>query len=676
MSELDKEQHTIVIDPRAYNFMKSTAITNIVDALIELITNSDDAYQKNKDTLTKPYKIDIEVDYKSPNEDIIGHIRVRDQASGLTAEQMQKCFTIVGQFNSDASARGFFSRGAKDISALGKVTFESIKDGKYSNMFINADSTTRFNNINEDVTEEIRSSLGIINNGLSVTIDIKNTFHLNEPKFFFETFPRTLSIRNIMASTAHNITMTTKNHTSIEDRSELIRYTFPKGNILLDVIYTVPKYGYQAHFTVFKLDEPYSGNPDPRFNESGFMITSGNVIHGTETFGKYFKFNPDLKYLYGSIHCDGINSLLYNFDETTSNRFNPFPLVDPNRISGINRKHPFYGRLLSVPLTKIEQILLEFNKSKTDDILMNINLQDFSNLAQQLNLVDLNLIEDNTSVQKLVTDRQSELVKVNKTHRQRLITVERNFMFQLHQIKAEQNSNETAVIEFTPEEATNLPPTVKSIKLSNGNVAVPIKNLFTQEFTPPVLINGNYTDIPEDKASDYELYKEISDKVKDYNIKDMYIQDRLNATNNVDKTASDWSKSTTSNEMEIKFTRDDTDNYKYKIKKEGQKISIIINTGNSILKEFMNTESTINGTTSSKAIIMLNEMLTDAFVRLLVEKDISTSDSKMFTKLDSAEILSSIYGMHDAKVKLVEDSVFEIIKKLLERRKEAKTNTN
>ena len=90
----------------------------------------------------------------------------------------------------------------------------------------------------------------------------------------------------------------------------------------------------------------------------------------------------------------------------------------------------------------------------------------------------------------------------------------------------------------------------------------------------------------------------------------------------------------------------------------------------------MNTESTINGTTSSKAIIILNEMLTDAFVRLLVEKDVSTSDSKMFTKLDSAEILSSIYGMHDAKVKLVEDSVFEIIKKLLERRKEAKTNTS
>ena len=90
---------------------------------------------------------------------------------------MQKCFTIVGQFNSDASARGFFSRGAKDISALGKVTFESIKDEKYSNMLINADSTTKFDNINEDVTEEIRSSLGIINNGLSVTIDIKNTFH-------------------------------------------------------------------------------------------------------------------------------------------------------------------------------------------------------------------------------------------------------------------------------------------------------------------------------------------------------------------------------------------------------------------------------------------------------------------------------------------------------------------
>ena len=69
------------------------------------------------------------------------------------------------------------------------------------------------------------------------------------------------------------------------------------------------------------------------------------------------------------------------------------------------------------------------------------------------------------------------------------------------------------------------------------------------------LLNFNFS-----KSNFLKIYEFINNK--DYNIKDMYIQDRVNTTNNVDKTASDWSKSTTSNEMEIKFTRDDTDNYK------------------------------------------------------------------------------------------------------------------
>ena len=126
MTTLTTEKQIIKIDPRAYNFMKSTAITNITDALVELLTNSDDAYQKNKELFTAPYLIDIEVNYDGIDSEHCGSIYVRDQATGLTADSMYKCFTIVGEYNSDKKARGFFSRGAKDISALGDVIFESI----------------------------------------------------------------------------------------------------------------------------------------------------------------------------------------------------------------------------------------------------------------------------------------------------------------------------------------------------------------------------------------------------------------------------------------------------------------------------------------------------------------------------------------------------------------------
>ena len=186
------------------------------------------------------------------------------------------------------------------------------------------------------------------------------------------------------------------------------------------------------------------------------------------------------------------------------------------------------------------------------------------------------------------------------------------------------------------------------------------------------MLKGNYSDLPDDKATDYELYKETSDKLTEYDIKDLFVQDKLNIKNNVDTTNDSWNNSTNSNELEILFRKEDNNNYKFKIKKEGSKVSIIINTGNSVLSQFMNTQNNINGTTSSKAIIMLNDMLTDAFVRLLVQKDVNTFSQSAFSKSEPIEVVNDIYTLHDNKIKQVEDMVFDIIKKLLARRKEIK----
>ena len=46
------------IGTRAYKYIRSGAVKSIVDALIELITNSHDAYN-NSENLEKPYKINI-----------------------------------------------------------------------------------------------------------------------------------------------------------------------------------------------------------------------------------------------------------------------------------------------------------------------------------------------------------------------------------------------------------------------------------------------------------------------------------------------------------------------------------------------------------------------------------------------------------------------------------------
>ena len=63
-------------------------------------------------------------------------ISVTDRAIGLTSEDAEKCFLTVGNYTSHETSRGFFSRGAKDVSNIGHVTFETIKDGLYSKVEI------------------------------------------------------------------------------------------------------------------------------------------------------------------------------------------------------------------------------------------------------------------------------------------------------------------------------------------------------------------------------------------------------------------------------------------------------------------------------------------------------------------------------------------------------------
>ena len=90
---------------------------DVIRALIELITNADDAYN------SKGGKIQIRfLKAKKPFQAIIS---VHDQATGLNADGLETAFARLGDLNQkfvgDMGTRGLFGRGAKDVAALGKA---------------------------------------------------------------------------------------------------------------------------------------------------------------------------------------------------------------------------------------------------------------------------------------------------------------------------------------------------------------------------------------------------------------------------------------------------------------------------------------------------------------------------------------------------------------------------
>ena len=122
MKEL--ERRDIQSHTRALSQSAKLAVRDVYDAIVELVTNCDDRYQ----ILKSNGIIEIEVERRRGDKNSM--LRVRDFADGMDAVTMSRKLSWIGGMDSGLDkgedVRGTHSRGAKDVAALGHVTFESI----------------------------------------------------------------------------------------------------------------------------------------------------------------------------------------------------------------------------------------------------------------------------------------------------------------------------------------------------------------------------------------------------------------------------------------------------------------------------------------------------------------------------------------------------------------------
>ena len=141
---------------------------DVVRALIELITNADDAYDG------KGGHIVIEV--SEVEQPFKWKISIHDQASGLDAEGLKKAFTHLGdenkKFAADQGTRGLFGRGAKDVAVFGKARFHSIKKGAYSDITVLPTAQWELNSANSKPTEANYKELNLKSGQSGLTAEL------------------------------------------------------------------------------------------------------------------------------------------------------------------------------------------------------------------------------------------------------------------------------------------------------------------------------------------------------------------------------------------------------------------------------------------------------------------------------------------------------------------------
>jgi|UPI00048F39A6 hypothetical protein len=321
---------------------------DVLFALLELITNADDAYAGSLG------KITINVSKPDLVTGIID-VSVADHAKGLSPELLLEKFTVLGganeQFQEEDNSRGLLGRGAKDVASLGSVTFATIKDEIYSYLTLQSNGSY----IAEEGTaalDEHRESLnlGPGQNGLTATMHIKPT---------------------IKIPTLNELNKKLSSHAQLRDliqRREI--YIFDKRTVKPGVVvepsvapsvqilkekFKVEGYSQEVELVLNRMESYISGRPGP-YTQQGILVKSGVTIYENTGFGN--DAHPSMGFISGYIVAPEINSLIRQHDKKADVGGR---LIRRDR-EGLVKAHPYMIALTKVVNSHLAPVLGEIQQ--------------------------------------------------------------------------------------------------------------------------------------------------------------------------------------------------------------------------------------------------------------------------------------------------------------------------
>ncbi len=163
-----------------------------IRAIVELVTNADDAYDGVATNRKGKIRIEWERHRKSPTI-----LTVSDKARGMTQQEMLHRLGRLGErtsgFESGEQRRGFFGRGAKDVAHFGPARWESKRNGERTRFEI----VYRSGATDEGVVTEL-PRVEKRDTGTTVTLDIQPRFPAPLESTLMDRLRRHYALRPIL----------------------------------------------------------------------------------------------------------------------------------------------------------------------------------------------------------------------------------------------------------------------------------------------------------------------------------------------------------------------------------------------------------------------------------------------------------------------------------------------
>jgi hypothetical protein len=357
---------------------------DVLRALVEIITNSNDSYSRLEDAgLHARGEIFIDVLRKHKNS----VIRVRDFAEGMNDVRMDHVVGTYGEATSglkeDMHVRGMWGRGLKDaIFGLGYGYVSSIQgDTLYRSSLLLKEGVPTFS-LEEptSATDERRAEHGILEgNGTEIEIVVSRE-DVKMPQFenLRNYLQRHFELRTIMANPARRIILRNLSSLHQVKHEYVLSYKSPMGEMVLDERFEIAGYPASAHLQLLRSNIQLSTRGEEGdYADAGLLVISQATVISLTMLK--FENDPYASFFYGSLECDYLHELLKH-DE---------PVLTATR-DGINWTLPFAKALKQAVEGRIEPLVLVEREHALQDEQMKLDKR----LRKKLNktIRELNVI--------------------------------------------------------------------------------------------------------------------------------------------------------------------------------------------------------------------------------------------------------------------------------------------
>lgn len=351
--------------------------SNVVDYIVELITNADDSYKRleSKGLVPKDNAKPIYIELRHFRDEYV--FSVTDNAEGLNKEQIQNIFSRYGSDNAGGemvASRGIFGQGATDVmvnAAMDKkhAMLESIKEGEISKFYFGWDEDTGKRYLKEKIVkfnkgqfEEYRLKYYVPENGTIMTFGVPTAVKFKQATLI-DDIEGSYSLRYILSAPNRQVFI-------IRGKS---RHLLSSSKHLFDEEKLLKEYQFEFKYSdidiIGKLrlyrNEQKSKNAD--YKTDVLVSDTNGVVYANTMFG--FEKMAKAKDISGKLILDG----LYSLCKKHLNQPYPDEIINDDR-TGFNTKHDFYQVLtkqyidsyikdcISVYGTVIEEVDISKNK--------------------------------------------------------------------------------------------------------------------------------------------------------------------------------------------------------------------------------------------------------------------------------------------------------------------------